>query len=86
MITVEGKTGLQGETSFDFKHIPNLHKTTVREESEKSGARQVGVEGRNLRAFAVGSCLTVLTGYLVFRVLRNSMSSLSSWILAGISG
>lgn len=56
---VESKTGLGEETVFEFKHIPDLSKTTKMEGALSKNTNQRAVERRNLRAFLVG-CLVIL--------------------------
>ena len=59
-VIVEGKHGLQGETSFDFKYVPDLHKFTALEGSSYTGPKEFGMERRNLHSFLIACSLVAL--------------------------
>ena len=62
-VIVEGKQGLQGETNFDFKYVPNLHKITTLEGVSNTGLRNHGIERRYLQIFLIACSLLVLMVY-----------------------
>ncbi|MCJ1413306.1 hypothetical protein MMC19_007411 [Ptychographa xylographoides] len=67
-VIVDGKYGLREETNFDFKYIPDLHKTTHHEEPDRSGLTRPGIERRNLQALLLGCAflgVSVAVGYRV---------------------
>ena len=53
-VIVVGKHGLREESSFDFKYVPDLHKTTHAEDREMTGLQQAGIERRNLQTLLLG--------------------------------
>ena len=75
---VEGQDGLGEETTFDFKYIPDLQKTTVMEESDKTGLKHAGIERRNLQALIIGcgvfGFVSILGVKLVSRAARVFIS------------
>ena len=68
---MDGKHGLRQESNFDFKYIPDLHKTTQKEDGDKSGIQQSGIETRNLQALVVGSGLILALTYAGFTLARG---------------
>ena len=68
---MDGKNGLKEETTFDFKYIPDLHKTTQMEEGEKSGIRQSGVERRNLQTLVLGVGFLSIAAVVAYRVVSG---------------
>ena len=65
---MEGKHGLQEESTFDFKYIPDLHKTTRMEDGEKTGIQQSGIERRNLQALTLGCGFVAAIGFASFKI------------------
>ena len=65
---MEGKHGLQVESTFDFKYIPDLHKTTRMEDGERTGIQQSGIERRNLQAFTIGCGFMVAIGFASLKI------------------
>ncbi|MCJ1251119.1 hypothetical protein MMC30_008350 [Trapelia coarctata] len=70
-VIVDGKNGLREETSFDFKYIPDLHKTTQMEEGEKSGIQQSGIERRNLQTLVLGVGFFSIAAVVGYRVVSG---------------
>ncbi|KAL9123276.1 MAG: hypothetical protein Q9187_000184 [Circinaria calcarea] len=68
-VFIKGEHGLQGETTFDFKYLPDLHKTTQMEEPEKTGLKQAGVERRNLQALVMGCGFFGLSIYVGLKIV-----------------
>ena len=66
---MENKNGLGEETSFDFKYIPDLSKTTKMEDAEESGINAPGIERRNLQALAIACGLLGVAGFVGFKIL-----------------
>ena len=66
--------GLGQETAFEFKHIPDLSKSTQREEVTESHTKRTGTERRNFQAFLVGcllvSIMAVMSMKLTLKVIR----------------
>ena len=52
---MEGKQGLGGKTSFDFKYMPNPGQKTVTEDVDRVRRRKFGIEMLNLVALILGS-------------------------------
>jgi len=75
-VIVDGKNGLREETTFDFKYIPDLHKTTQMEEGEKSGIRQSGIERRNLQTLVLGVGFFSIVAVVGFRVVSGLVKHL----------
>ena len=67
---VEGKSGLQGETNFEFKYVPNLHKTTTLEAAPNPVLKNYGIERRNLRVFVIACGLLALMVFVGLRSLK----------------
>jgi len=78
-IIVENKGGLGKETVFEFKYVPDFSKKTQREDPEDTGLKQPGVERRNLQAFAVGSCILILSGYCWIRLFGSMLTKFKSY-------
>lgn len=74
LVIVEGKTGLGEESTFNFKYVPDFHKMTEKEDSDKTGIRHRGIERRNLKALAVGCAVLGLTAMLGFRIVQWTAS------------
>lgn len=70
-VIVEGKYGLKEETAFEFKYIPDLHKTTLLERSESSNKANEGVERRNLRVFLIGCTFIAFTLFMAVKFARG---------------
>ncbi|MCJ1402258.1 hypothetical protein MMC11_005478 [Xylographa trunciseda] len=70
-VIVDGKHGLQEETTFDFKYIPDMHKTTCLEDSDNSGLKQPGIERRNLQALLVGCGFLSIAAVVGYRVMSG---------------
>jgi len=68
-VIVEDKQGLGEETTFDFKYIPDLSKSTQMEDAPETGIKQSGIERRNLQALIVGCALLAFAGYLGFKTM-----------------
>ena len=68
-VIIKGEHGLQEETTFDFKYIPDLQKTTQMEEPEKTGLKQAGVERRNLQALVMGCGFFGITIYVGIKLV-----------------
>jgi hypothetical protein len=66
---VDGKHGLGGTTSFNFKYVPDLHKTTYAESAEKAGLSQPGIERRNLRVLVASCAFLMLSGMLCIKLM-----------------
>lgn len=75
-VIVDGKNGLREETTFDFKYIPDLHKTTQMEEGERSGIRQSGIERRNLQTLVLGVVFVSIAAVVGFRVVSGLVGHL----------
>ena len=76
---VENKThGLGEETTFDFKHIPNLDTTTSMGEYV-SGLQDSGVERRNLKALVMGSAFMGLISFLLVKTSLGVVRQLRWW-------
>lgn len=67
-VIVENESGLGQETTFDFKYIPDLSKSTQREDAPTTGVKAQGIERRNLQALMVGCGLIGLGAYLGLKV------------------
>ena len=67
-VIVESKHGLGEETAYEFKYIPEMSKRTEREQAERSGIQQPGIERRNLKAFGIGCAFIGVAGYLSLKV------------------
>lgn len=65
---IESKGGLGAETTFDFKYIPELSKSTQMEDLDDCGLKQSGVERRNLQVFGIGCVFLGICGYIGLRV------------------
>ncbi|MCJ1290998.1 hypothetical protein MMC34_002540 [Xylographa carneopallida] len=70
-VIVDGKYGLQHETTFDFKYIPDMHKTTHREEPDRSGLTQPGIERRNLQALLLGCGFLSVSAVVGYRIVSG---------------
>ena len=78
---IENKGGLGAETTFDFKYVPELSKTTQMEDPEESGLKHPGVERRNLQAFILGCSFLAICGYVGLSVTRYLFSGLRNWVV-----
>jgi hypothetical protein len=79
-VIVENKTyGLGKETTFDFKHIPNLDTTTSMGEYV-SGLQDSGVERRNLKALVMGSAFMGLISFLLVKTSLGAVRLLRGWV------
>ena len=65
---MEGKHGLQEESTFDFKYIPDLHKTTKMEDGERAGIQQSGIERRNFQALTIGCGFIIAMGLASLKI------------------
>ena len=74
-VIVKGKQGLQGETSFDFKYVPDVHKITTLEAVSKPGLKDYGTERRNLHAFIIACTLFTLIAYTSLCFLKQLLGS-----------
>jgi len=80
-VIVENKQGLGVETTFDFKYIPDLSKTTHMEDAPETGIKQSGIERRNLQALIIGFASLAFAGYLGFKVtVYVGKRVIDSWI------
>lgn len=70
LVIVEGKHGLKEETNFDFKYIPDLHKTTHLEGPLGTGVMNHGVERRNLIALGIAGAVLGLGLVLISRFAK----------------
>ena len=70
-IVVEGNFGLKEEAAFEFKCIPDLHKTTLLERSERLNKSNEGVERRNLRVILIGCALMAPTTFVAVRFVSG---------------
>lgn len=75
-VIVDGQNGLREETTFDFKYIPDLHKTTQMEDGEKSGIRQSGIERRNLQTLVLGMGFVSIAAVVGFRLVSGLVGQL----------
>lgn len=66
---MDNKSGLGGETTFDFKYIPDLSRTTQKDDGPKIEPDQPGIEWRNLQALIIGCTLFVFVGFYGLRIL-----------------
>lgn len=80
-VIIESKGGLGAETTFDFKYVPELSKTTQMEDPEESGLKHPGVERRNLQAFILGCGFLVVCGYAGLSVTRSLFSAVRNWVM-----
>ncbi|CZS98461.1 hypothetical protein WAI453_005794 [Rhynchosporium graminicola] len=80
-VIVENKThGLGEETNFDFKHIPNLDTTTSMGDYV-AGAKEDGIERRNLKAFVIGSAIMGFVSYVGLRTTWGIFGGLRAlWV------
>lgn len=80
-VIVEDKQGLGEETTFDFKYIPNLSKSTQMEDAPNIVNKQSGIERRNLQAVVFGFALFALVGYFGCKVtVYVGKRVIDSWI------
>ncbi len=68
-VIVENKSGLGEETSFEFKYIPDLSKSTQMEDAPECGLKRSGIERRNLQALIIGCLLFWVVGYNGLKIL-----------------
>ncbi|KAH6722032.1 hypothetical protein BKA61DRAFT_166520 [Leptodontidium sp. MPI-SDFR-AT-0119] len=79
-VIVENKVhGLGEETNFEFKHIPNLDTTTSMGDYV-SGAKESGVESRNLKVFVIGSAIMGVVSYIGLRTTWGIFGGLRLWM------
>lgn len=81
-LTVEDKTGLGGETRFDFKYIPSLTRTTTLGERRPKGEKKAGIEALamfGLLLFAFTMAITLSTSLLFLaKVLPQSQLDMTA--------
>lgn len=69
-VIVENEHGLGGEeSSFEFKYIPDLSKSTQIDAPPESGLRQSGIERRNLQTLIVACIILLVGGYYGTKIL-----------------
>ena len=68
---MESKHGLQEESTFDFKYIPELHKTTEMEDGTSNGIQLSGIERRNLQALVIGCGFMFAVGFASLKIARE---------------
>lgn len=73
--------GLGEETNFEFKHIPNLDSTTSMGDYAP-GAKESGVERRNLKAFVIGSAVMGVFSYVGLRTTWGIFGGLKALWMA----
>ncbi|KAL6717476.1 hypothetical protein ACLMJK_005391 [Lecanora helva] len=69
-VIVENKHGLGGEeSSFEFKYIPDLSKSTQIDDAPESGVKQPGVERRNLETLTIACIIVGVLAYFAWKIL-----------------